>query len=79
MHPNQQPSPWSQVVLGLLSGVVLWLFFGEEVGWFFTFTGTMGLVGLGVLVAVEFHFGWLLEYTDGAKAKPKNKGNIGNH
>ena len=54
------------MVLGLLSGVVLWLFFGEEVGWFFTFTGTMGLVGLGVLVAVEFHFGWLLEYTDGA-------------
>lgn len=72
-------APIAQVVVGLASGLVLWMFFGAQVAWFFTFTGTVGLVAFGVLIAVEFHFGWLLEYTEKAKAKPKSKGNIGNH
>lgn len=70
--------PISQVAVGL-SGIIVWIFFDGQVGWFFAFTGTLALVVFGVLVVAEFHFGWLLEYTDKAKAQPKKKGNIGNH
>jgi len=70
--------PISRVAVAL-SGVIVWGFFDGQVGWFFAFTGTLALVVLGVLVVAEFHFGWLLEYTDKAKAQPKKKGNIGNH
>eukprot|EP00658_Telonema_sp_P-2_P050357 TRINITY_DN3838_c0_g1_i1.p1 TRINITY_DN3838_c0_g1~~TRINITY_DN3838_c0_g1_i1.p1 ORF type:complete len:527 (-),score=103.35 TRINITY_DN3838_c0_g1_i1:328-1908(-) len=72
-------APIAQVVVGLASGFAFWVFFEGQVAWFYTLTGTGAMVLFGMLFAVEFHFGWLLEYTEKAKAKPKKKGNIGNH
>ena len=78
-HLNVSIATLDWQVAVALSGVIVWGFFDGQVGWFFAFTGTLALVVLGVLVVAEFHFGWLLEYTDKAKAQPKKKGNIGNH